>query len=350
MTLRIAVPERGVVAAAARSLLEATGFGTSPASLLAAPDLLAPPVKVFALPERDIPIYAAEGELHLALAGSLTLDEASVSVPVALDLDVGRHELALFTSDDEDPRRGRPQRRVRRDPAAQPGAPPPRHLRHRGAPGHPPRPGRARRGHRHRRRRGRRHRPPGRADRAAPDDAPPGWGPDRVTSWSSTGGPPATRRRGSSRRSCSRGCGRRARRAGRTCCSTTARTGLVEHTAELAGRPVAPEVSTLSPGWSTVRVLVGRDRTEVLVERLLDLGCRELITFVPRDHRIGRPEHGVRAIRARGGRADRRRSGAGAPARAARAGARDGVPRPVGDEALSARRPRRPPGGVNVRR
>ena len=101
MTLRIAVPERGVVAAAARSLLEATGFGTSPASLLAAPDLLAPPVKVFALPERDIPIYAAEGQLHLALAGSLTLDEASVSVPVALDLDVGRHELALFTSDDE---------------------------------------------------------------------------------------------------------------------------------------------------------------------------------------------------------------------------------------------------------
>ena len=99
MVLRIAVPERGVVADAARSLLDATGYGTSPASLLAAPALLDAPVKVFALPERDIPMYAAEGGLHLAVTGSLSVDEASVAVPVALELDVGAHELTLLTSD-----------------------------------------------------------------------------------------------------------------------------------------------------------------------------------------------------------------------------------------------------------
>jgi len=42
------------------------------------------PVKVFARPGRDIPLYAAEGALHLAVTGSLSVDEASVSVPVAL--------------------------------------------------------------------------------------------------------------------------------------------------------------------------------------------------------------------------------------------------------------------------
>ena len=99
MVLRIAVPDRGVVADAARSLLDATGYGPSPASLLAAPALLGAPVKVFALPERDIPLYAAEGGLHLAVTGSLSVDEASVSVPVVLALDVGAHELALFSSE-----------------------------------------------------------------------------------------------------------------------------------------------------------------------------------------------------------------------------------------------------------
>ncbi len=49
--------------------------------------------------------------------------------------------------------------------------------------------------------------------------------------------------------------------------------------------------------------VVGRDRTEALVERLLDLGCRELITFVPRDHRIGRPDR--TAERSDHGRSDR---------------------------------------------
>ena len=69
-------------------------------------------------------------------------------------------------------------------------------------------------------------------------------------------------------------------------------TGLVEQTTGLveSGRP--PEVHPLASGWSTVRLSVERNRTEAVVERLLDLGCREVITFVPRDHRVGHRAHG----------------------------------------------------------
>ncbi len=67
---------------------------------------------------------------------------------------------------------------------------------------------------------------------------------------------------------------------------------LVEQTTALveSGRP--PEVHPLTSGWSTVRLSVERDRTEGVVEWLLDLGCREVVTFVPRDHRVGHRAHG----------------------------------------------------------
>jgi ATP phosphoribosyltransferase len=289
VTLRIAVPERGVVAAAARALLDATGYGTSPAGELVAPGLAAPPVKIFALPERDIPIYAAEGELHLALAGSLTVDEASMAVPVALDLDVGRHELALFTSDPRIDTEGdlngarvaTPLPNVVRrhlatsaiaaervipldpaehavalgiadavaaliDPRAEMARPLPAMRRLAGI----------RTGH-------------------------------LLVIDGRTPGDQATLRVKQQLLARLRAAGTA---SGTDLLQYDCPTSLVERTTELAGSTRPPEISTLSPGWSTVRLLVGRDRTEALVEELLDVGCRELITFVPRDHRSGRPE------------------------------------------------------------
>ncbi|MCD2192478.1 hypothetical protein LQ327_03600 [Actinomycetospora endophytica] len=289
MTLRIAVPERGVVAAAARTLLDTTGYGTSPAGELAAPGLVAPPVKVFALPERDIPIYAAEGELHLALVGSLTVDEASMAVPVALHLDVGRHELALFTSDARFATEGdlngarvatplpnlvrrhlatsaiAAQRVIPLDPAEHAVA-------------------------------------LGIADAVAAVTDPRGEmtpllpamrrlagirsGHLVVVEGNSPDDQPTLRVKQQLLARL-----RAAGTAGGTeLLQYDCPTPLVEHTTELVGATRSAEISALSPGWSTVRVLVGRDRTEALVEELLDVGCRELITFVPRDHRSGRPD------------------------------------------------------------
>lgn len=292
MTLRIAVPEHGVVAAAARTLLDATGYGPSPAGELAAPGLVAPPVKVFALPERDIPIYAAEGELHLALAGSLTVDEASMAVPVALDLDVGRHELALFTSDTRIGSEGDLH-------GARIATPLPnlvrRHLATSGIA----------------------------AERVIPlDPAEHAVALGIADAVASVIDPrdgtrrpfPAMRRLAGIRpghlvvvdgRTPADATTLRAKarllarlRAAGTAGGTDllqydCPTDLVERTTELAGATRPPEISPLSPGWSTVRLLVGRDRTEALVEELLDVGCRELITFVPRDHRSGREDDEV---------------------------------------------------------
>lgn len=284
--LRIAVPDRGVVAAAARSLLEATGYGASATSLLAAPGLLGAPVKVFALPERDIPMYAADGGLHLAVTGSLSVDEASVSVPVVLDLDVGAHELALFSSE--------PRVRTEGDlHGARIATPLPnlvrRHLAtatiaaRRVLPLDPVEHAVAL----------------GIADAVA-----------AVTdSRADLSGPMlAMRRLGTVRtghlvvvegrvprddvtRLVRTQVLARLRAAGTAGATALLQydcpTGLVEQTAGLveSGRP--PEVHPLAPGWSTVRLSVERDRTEVIVERLLDLGCREVTTFVPRDHRAG---------------------------------------------------------------
>lgn len=288
MTLRIAVPERGVVAAAARALLDATGYGSSPAGELAAPGL-APPVKVFALPERDIPIYAAEGELHLALAGSLTVDEASMAVPVALDLDVGRHELALFTSEARIVAEGDLN-------GARVATPLPnlvrRHLAMSAIA----------------------------AERVIPLDpaehAVALGIADAVAAVidprSETAHPlPAMRRLAGIRDghlvvvegrtpndpTALRGKEQLLARlravgtaAGSDLLQYDCPTSLVERTTELAGATRPPEIRELSPGWSTVRLLVGRDRVEALVEELLDAGCRELVTFVARDHRSGRPQ------------------------------------------------------------
>jgi ATP phosphoribosyltransferase len=289
VVLRIAVPDRGVVADAARSLLDATGYSSSPTSLLAAPTLLDAPVKVFALPERDIPMYAAEGALHLAVTGSLSVDEASVSVPVALELDVGAHELALFSSE--------PRVRTEGDlQGARIATPWPnlvrRHLAtaaiaaRRVVPLEPVEHAVAL----------------GIADAiAAVVDA-------RAEL---SGTMRAMRRLGTVRTGhlvVVEGCAPRddvtrlvrtqvlARlRAAGTATATAllqydCPTRLVEQTTGLvdSGRP--PEVNALASGWSTVRLFVERDRTEGVVERLLDLGCREVITFVPRDHRVGHCE------------------------------------------------------------
>ncbi len=285
--LRIAVPDRGVVADAARSLLDATGYGTSPASLLAAPALLGAPVKVFHLPERDIPMYAAEGGLHLALTGSLTVDEASVTVPVVLDLDVGAHELALFSS----------HTRVRTEgdlQGARVATPLPnlvrRHLAtaaiaaRRVVPLDPVEHAVAL----------------GIADAVAAvvdprDDLS---GPLRAMGRLGTvrtghlvvveGRAP----RDDVTRLVKTQILARLRAAGTATGTALLQydcpTVLVEETAGLAEPSRPPEVSPLTSGWSTVRLLVERDRTEGLVERLLELGCREVITFVPRDHRVGR--------------------------------------------------------------
>ena len=291
MVLRIAVPDRGVVADAARSLLDATGYGPSPASLLAAPALLGAAVKVFALPERDIPLYAAEGGLHLAVTGSLSVDEASVSVPVVLALDVGAHELALFSSE--------PRVRAEGDlHGARVATPLPnlvrRHLAtatiaaRRVVPLDPVEHAVTL----------------GIADAVAAvvDPRADLSGPMR-----------AMRRLGTVRtghlvvvegraprddvtRLVKTQVLARLRAAGTATATALLQydcpTALVEQTTGLVepGRP--PEVHPLAPGWSTVRLSVERDRTEALVERLLDLGCREVITFVPRDHRVGHRAHG----------------------------------------------------------
>lgn len=290
VVLRIAVPDRGAVAAAARSLLDATGYGTSAASLFAGPNLLGAPVKVFALPERDIPMYVAEGGLHLAITGSLTVDEASVTVPVVLDLDVGPHELALFSSD--------PGVRTEGDlQGARVATPLPnlvrRHLAtsaiavRRVVPLDPAEHAVAL----------------GIADAVAAVVDP------RVEP---SGALHAMRRLGGVRaghlvvvegRTPRDDVTRLVRtqilarlRAAGTASGTAllqydCPTVLVEETTGLARSTRPPEVTRLTSGWSTVRLLVERDRTEGLVERLLDLGCRELITFVPCDHRVGRAEH-----------------------------------------------------------
>ena len=291
MVLRIAVPDRGVVADAARSLLDATGHGPSPASLLAAPGLLGAAVKVFALPERDIPLYAAEGGLHLAVTGSLSVDEASVSVPVVLALDVGAHELALFSSE--------PRVRTEGDlHGARVATPLPnlvrRHLAtatiaaRRVVPLDPVEHAVTL----------------GIADAVAAvvDPRADLSGPMR-----------AMRRLGTVRtghlvvvegraprddvtRQVKTQVLARLRAAGTATATALLQydcpSALVEQTTGLVepGRP--PEVHPLAPGWSTVRLSVERDRTEALVERLLDLGCREVITFVPRDHRVGHRAHG----------------------------------------------------------
>jgi ATP phosphoribosyltransferase len=289
VVLRIAVPERGVVASAARTLLDATGYGSSPAALLAAPSLLGAPVKVFRLPERDIPMYAAEGGLHLALTGSLSLLEASVSVPVALDLEVGGHELALFTPEDriateadlEGARVATPlpnlvrrhlategiatRRVVPLDPAehavalgiadavaavVDPRSDPSLPLQEMR------RLGRVRTGH-----------------LVVVEGRTPGDELTRIVKAQVLA---------------------RLRAAGTSPDAYLVQydcpSGRVDETVELAGTTRPAEVSALSPGWSTVRLLVGRDRREALVERLLTLGCREVITFVPTDHRGAVPD------------------------------------------------------------
>jgi ATP phosphoribosyltransferase len=291
VVLCIAVPDRGVVADAARSLLDATGYGTSPTSLLAAPALLGAPVKVFALPERDIPMYAAEGGLHLAVTGSLSVDEASVSVPVVLELDVGAHELALFSSE--------PRVRSEGDlHGARVATPLPNLVRRHLAT----------------------------ATIAARRVVPLDPVEHAVTlgiadavaavvdSRADLSGPMRAMRRLNTIRTGHLVVveGRAPRddvtrlvktqvlarlRAAGTAAATAllqydCPTGLVEQTAALveSGRPA--EVHPLTAGWSTVRLSVDRDRTESIVERLLDLGCREVITFVPRDHRAGHRAQG----------------------------------------------------------
>jgi ATP phosphoribosyltransferase len=289
VVLRIAVPERGVVADAARSLLDATGYGSTPTSLLAAPALLDAPVKVFALPERDIPMYAAEGGLHLAVTGSLSVLEASVSVPVVLELDVGAHELTLFSSD--------PLVRTEGDlHGARVATPLPnlvrRHLAtatiaaRRVVPLDPVEHAVAL----------------GIADAVAAvvDSRADLSGPMRAMRQLGTvrtghlvvveGRAP----RNDVTRLVKTQVLARLRAAGTATATALLQydcpTGLVEQTTGLveSGRP--PEVHPLASGWSTVRLSVERNRTEAVVERLLDLGCREVITFVPRDHRVGHGE------------------------------------------------------------
>jgi ATP phosphoribosyltransferase len=286
VVLRIAVPDRGVVAAAARSLLDATGYGTSPTSLLAAPALLGAPVKVFALPERDIPMYAAEGGLHLALTGSLSVDEASVSVPVVLELDVGAHELALFSSE--------PRVRTEGDlHGARIATPLPnlvrRHLAtatiaaRRVVPLDPVEHAVTL----------------GIADAVAAvvDPRADLSGPMRAMRRLATvrtghlvvveGQAP----RDEVTRLVKTQVLARLRAAGTASATALVQydcpTVLVEETSGLVESPRPPEVHPLSSGWSTVRLSVERDRTEGVVERLLELGCREVVTFVPRDHRVG---------------------------------------------------------------
>lgn len=295
--LRIAVPDRGAVAAAAGALLDATGYGTSPASLLTGPTLLGAPVKVFALPERDIPMYAAEGGLHLAITGSLTVDEASVTVPVVLDLDVGPHELALFSSD--------PNVRAEGDlHGARIATPLPnlvrRHLAMSGIAAH-------------------------RVILLDPTEHAVALGiADAVAAVidprvASCGPLRAMHRLGGVRvghlvvvegrtprddvtRLVKTQVLARLRAAGTASGTVLLQydcpTVMVEETTELVTPTRPPEVGPLTSGWSTVRVLVERDRTEGLVERLLDLGCREVITFVPRDHRVGRREQSETGRRA----------------------------------------------------
>jgi ATP phosphoribosyltransferase len=294
--LRIAVPDRGPLAAAARALLDATGYGTSPTSLLAGPTLLGAPVKVFALPERDIPMYAAEGGLHLAITGSLTVDEASVTVPVALGLDVGPHELALFSSDPAVWAEGDLQ-------GARIATPLPnlvrRHLAtsaiaaHRVIPLDPTE----------------------HAVTLGIADAVAAVVDPRVEP---TGALRGMRRLGRVRvghlvvvegrtprddvtRLVKGQVLARLRAAGTASGTALLQydcpTVLVDETTGLVDSARPPEVSPLTSGWSTVRLLVERDRAEGVVERLLDLGCREVITFVPRDHRAGRSAESLPAPR-----------------------------------------------------
>jgi ATP phosphoribosyltransferase len=291
VVLRIAVPDRGVVAAAARSLLDATGYGSSPTSLLAAPALLGAPVKIFALPERDIPMYAAEGALHLAVTGSLSVDEASVPVPVALALDVGAHELALFSSEP----------RVRSEGDLH------------GARVATPLPNLVRRHLATATIAARRVLPLDPVEHAVVlgiADAVAAVVDSRADL---SGAMRAMRRLGTVRtghlvvvegraprddvtRLVKTQVLARLRAAGTASAAALVQydcpTGLVEQTTALveSGRP--PEVHPLTSGWSTVRLAVERDRTEGVVEWLLDLGCREVVTFVPRDHRVGHRAHG----------------------------------------------------------
>jgi ATP phosphoribosyltransferase len=51
---------------------------------------------LFTLPQRDLVVYAARGGLHLAVCGSLAVDEASTATRELLDLGPTGHELALF--------------------------------------------------------------------------------------------------------------------------------------------------------------------------------------------------------------------------------------------------------------
>lgn len=92
MVLRVALPEHGHSAARARELVEKAGFAPSTPPHEGGHD----PVRFYGLPERDIAVYTTHGGLHLALTGSLALDEASVNARTVVDLDSTSHELALL--------------------------------------------------------------------------------------------------------------------------------------------------------------------------------------------------------------------------------------------------------------
>lgn len=99
--LRVAIPERGVVAERAEALLGAAGHvdRIAPAGVVvrAAPGR---PVRVYRLPERDIAVHAVHGGLHLAVCGSLAVEESSTAVPVVVDMGATGHVLTAFAPPD----------------------------------------------------------------------------------------------------------------------------------------------------------------------------------------------------------------------------------------------------------
>lgn len=84
--LRVAVPAGGEFRDAAASLLTDAGYDGDADGA----------TRVYRLPERDIPVYVAQGSVDLGLCGLLMVHERSTRVRVLVDLGLGSPELAVF--------------------------------------------------------------------------------------------------------------------------------------------------------------------------------------------------------------------------------------------------------------
>jgi ATP phosphoribosyltransferase len=85
--LRVAVPAGGEFRDAAASLLTDAGYDERADGS----------TRIYRLPERDIPVYVADGSVDLGLCGLLMIHERSTRVQVLVDLGLGSPELAIFT-------------------------------------------------------------------------------------------------------------------------------------------------------------------------------------------------------------------------------------------------------------